>query len=155
MVTTVDIFSNNGNRQTDASALSLFWQNGLAAWLSQDLALTAIDIEGDSFNFNLTGVIPNPAAPSNVAVIARKRVVGGRDGRFFLPGISENNVDAAGRLVQNFIPSFNASVATALTDLNNAGVQLRVIQKDLSTPTIVEINARPVCGTMRSRLARR
>lgn len=156
MQTTCDVFLEPGlSEQAAADALANFWENGLAFLMSDELTLPSITLFGEVYTYSRAGSITRESVPSNVAVIMRKKVVGGNSGRFFIPGITDANVDNAGRLDAAFKNSFATNMAAARAALSAVGVTLRVEQSDGSFIGVSDITVAPVVGTQRRRLARR
>ncbi len=134
-------------------ALADFWENGLAFLMTDELLLESISFDGEDYPFTRTGSITRECVPSLVAVVMRKKVVGGNSGRFYMPGVTDANVDNAGRLDAAFRSAFATAMANALTALDNEGVLLQVKQKDGSVLPVVDVTVAPIVGRQSRRLA--
>lgn len=154
MQTTCDVFIAGITANEAVTALAEFWRDGLAFLMSDELELTSISYLDEDYDQAFAGSITREMVPSSVAVVMRKQVAGGRNGRFYMPGITDANVDNAGRIDAAFRQSFITNMGNALTQLTAAGVALRVVQKDGSTPTVNSITCAPIVGMQSRRLAR-
>lgn len=155
VLTTLDIQTAAPPDLATAQALQVFWTNGLAFLMSEELTLEQITIDGEPYGFNEPGGITRESVPSNVAVVFRKLTGTGVKGRFFMPGVTDANVDNAGRLDSAFLTAFNNQMPGALTQLQQAGVTPVVQSTTQGQFPITSIAAAPVVGTQRRRLAKR
>ena len=134
-------------------ALGQFWEDGLAFLMTDELALESISFDGEDYPQARTGSITRECVPSLVAVVMRKKVVGGNSGRFYMPGVTDANVDNAGRLDAAFRTSFATNMGQAFSALEAEGVLLQVKQSDGTVLPVSEITLAPIVGRQSRRLA--
>lgn len=164
------------------------WQDHIVPQLSQAYDLDAFEwrsLDPDDTNAGVilpdplkpvTGITPvGDAAPGNVAALVHKntsnRPRGRRDGRCFLPGVTEGQVGPDGTLSNAAIDGYNAALEdfyNGVTDSSGVGAatNIRVLE---TTPAsrapgnqVVVIGSRvvsslsidPIVGTQRDRTAR-
>ncbi len=86
----------------------------------------------------VVGGSTSPVAPQNTAFLIQKRTAkSGRRGRgrFYLPGVQETNVDAAGQVLAAHLSTANSAFAGFLTAANNiVGVDDLVLLHQLTPP---------------------
>lgn len=155
MLTTLTFQSAAGPGQAEADALRDFWRDGLAYLQSDRMTLEGIGIDGDIYAYNEPGNITRESVPSNVAVVMRKLTGTSVRGRFFMPGLTDENVDNAGRLDGAYQAAFAQQMPIALAALQAAGVTPMVQSATQGQLPITAITVNPIVGTQRRRLARR
>lgn len=112
------------------------------------------DISGAVATSGQAGTNSALQLPPNCAIGVTKVVSSGRNGRFFIPGLQENVVNGKGQIDNAVVTDFNTRLVTFLSDLEAAGVDLRVQQKDGSFAQIDSFSVRPFITRMGPRLDR-
>lgn len=183
--------SEEENAQSDGDLAQDFannWQDHIVPQLSQAYDLSAFEWRSlDPDDNNAGTVVPDPAkpitgitpvgeaAPANVAALVRKRTAnrprGRRDGRIFLPGVTEGQVGPDGTLSAAAILGYNTALQSfydGITDSSTLGAETYMVvlettpESRLPGPQPVTIESRrvtaldidPLTASQRDRLAR-
>nr|CRY97780.1 hypothetical protein [uncultured prokaryote] len=111
--------------------------------------LTPVEI-----SWNTKGGSSSPMASINNAYLIKKQNPGARDGRMYLPGVTETGIDGAGKLVGSLITSLTTKLNSWLTLCNADGVALIVKHKNDFLTNIESFGVDPTIGTQRRRIRR-
>lgn len=94
--------------------------------------------------------------PPNVALLVEKRTeLGGRSGRgrFYIPGLPESDVDAAGVIVPANVVGFQAAADAFLAAVEGIATGMFLLHSASSDPTrVTDLTIDPVAATQRRRL---
>lgn len=101
---------------------------------------------------NETGGGLNTALPPTCAALVNKTVSGSRDGRFFWPGVPEQDVAADGRFTVVSLPQWNTAVDTAFGATSAAGHTMVVTNSLEVENPVTALTMRQYIGTQRRRL---
>lgn len=144
------------------------WQDHMMDRVSNQLKLERFEWRSlDPQDTNVGTLTPDPLKPvagasaavpttPNVALLIRKRTTnrprGARDGRMFLAGCLEDQVDARGTLLQTFVDGFNADLQLFLDGISNENATAGQVMWPAVLETTVQSRAK---GTHEVTLASR
>lgn len=126
--------------------------------LSNGVVLTEVKVGDDvmgaiSISGAQGGKVSNQLPP-NCAFGVSKGVSSGRNGRWFIPGVVEDEVDNNGRVNVPVVAALNGALSAMLTDLNAAGVSLGVLQAGGGISNITSLGAKNFITVQNRRLDR-
>lgn len=131
-----------------AGVLVVALQNGVLPQLSSQCVLVSVRTGDDNLGGISTSGVPGgsagTAAPPNCAYGAKKIVTSGRNGRWFLPGVVEGDVDENGRLTNSARAGLESGLNAMLVECAANGVDLFVPQNVLDPATLKYIPTTPV-----------
>lgn len=126
--------------------------------LSADAELREVkvgdDVMGGIATSSAVGGIPDSPLPPNCALGVTKAVQTGRNGRWFVPGVPEQEVGGNGNLKTTYINQCNNAFATFFTNTNGGLFSWKVRQKDLSLADVQALTIRPFITRQGRRLDR-
>ena len=125
--------------------------------LCADLKLTtAVLSDGGPVTrvYNTLGGSSSAMASLNTSYLVRKHVTGARNGRMFLPGVSETAVGPDGIVVASLITSLNTKLNDWLAAVKVGGETLYVVDHTGAAREITSFSTDTMIGTQRRRVRR-
>lgn len=141
-----------------ADAIRDAFQTHILSELSNECVLQEVKVGDDVMGaVSLSGQAGGNAdssLPPNCSYGITKVTNSGRNGRWFLPGVPEPNVDGSGRVNPPAQAALNAKMALMLADVEAAGGDFRITQAAGGDVQIDQFSVRPFITRQSRRLDR-
>lgn len=158
-VATCDVLTAAYSDAETLPFLVTFFEDTLQPYLSDELVLQEIRLGDAVLSVGLAGAVSEPAAPANCALIIQKNTGTSVRGRWFWPGILEQDVDPGGRVGTELRALIDAAITPAVLALRTEELISLDVVSEKTDPAIrypiTSMTARPLIGTLRNRLVGR
>lgn len=156
-VTTLDVVLDGVSESTAGTLLTAFMVDMWVPFMASTATFVetrlgeAVTVSGSA------GEGETNSLPANCALILQKNTGTSVRGRFFLPGLSEPDVDPGGRVGAELRNAVDDAATTALATLTGAGVIAKVQSTTGagSAVNITSLRTRPLIATLRNRIVTR
>lgn len=112
------------------------------------------DVIGAIATSGTSGSSTDASTNPSVAFGFTKEVSSGRNGRWFVPGVSENLIDGAGRISAGGVNALNGLLAGFIADITADGVTMTVRQKVGAPVPVTQMSCRNFITLQSRRLDR-
>lgn len=153
----LDMFHALGSDATALGFVRDAWQLHLRDVVNDQTSLVSLGAGGDvptELSVNEPGTLSGQPSPPNSTYLVNKNPDGGRRGRWFLPGLAEDDTFGNGTISATRRNAVTAACNDFLAELVGSAVQLRIARNDGSFSNINSFTCQELIGVQRKRLGR-